>query len=305
MKVGVIGAGTMGSGIAQAFAQTEGYEVCLCDINDEFAANGKNKIAKGFEKRIAKGKMDQAAADSILAKITTGTKEICTDCDLIVEAALEVMDVKKQTFKELQDIVKKDCMFATNTSSLSITEIGAGLDRPVIGMHFFNPAPVMKLIEVIAGENTPAEMVEKIVAISKEIGKTPVEVKEAAGFVVNRILIPMINEAVGIYADGVASVEGIDTAMQLGANHPMGPLALGDLVGLDICLAIMEVLQAETGDPKYRPHPLLRKMVRAGKRKKNWYRILRLQQIISVDIGSIKYTERRFINNGFYFRSET
>ena len=265
MKVGVIGAGTMGSGIAQAFAQTEGYEVCLCDINDEFAANGKNKIAKGFEKRIAKGKMDQAAADSILAKITTGTKEICTDCDLIVEAALEVMDVKKQTFKELQDIVKKDCMFATNTSSLSITEIGAGLDRPVIGMHFFNPSPVMKLIEVIAGENTPAEMVEKIVAISKEIGKTPVEVKEAAGFVVNRILIPMINEAVGIYADGVASVEGIDTAMQLGANHPMGPLALGDLVGLDICLAIMEVLQAETGDPKYRPHPLLRKMVRAGK----------------------------------------
>ena len=265
MKVGVIGAGTMGSGIAQAFAQTEGYEVCLCDINDELAANVKNKIAKGFEKRIAKGKMDQAAADSILAKITTGTKEICTDCDLIVEAALEVMDVKKQTFKELQDIVKKDCMFATNTSSLSITEIGAGLDRPVIGMHFFNPAPVMKLIEVIAGENTPAEMVEKIVAISKEIGKTPVEVKEAAGFVVNRILIPMINEAVGIYADGVASVEGIDTAMKLGANHPMGPLALGDLVGLDICLAIMEVLQAETGDPKYRPHPLLRKMVRAGK----------------------------------------
>lgn len=265
MKVGVIGAGTMGSGIAQAFAQTEGYEVCLCDINDEFAANGKNKIAKGFEKRIAKGKMDQAAADSILAKITTGTKEICTDCDLIVEAALEVMDVKKQTFKELQDIVKKDCMFATNTSSLSITEIGAGLDRPVIGMHFFNPAPVMKLVEVIRGENTTDEVNDKVVAIAKEIGKTPVEVKEAAGFVVNRILIPMINEAVGILADGVASVEGIDAAMQLGANHPMGPLALGDLVGLDICLAIMEVLQAETGDSKYRPHPLLRKMVRAGK----------------------------------------
>ena len=265
MKVGIIGAGTMGSGIAQAFAQTEGYEVCLCDINEELAANGKNKIAKGFEKRVARGKMDQAAADAILAKITTGVKTICTDCDLIVEAALENMEIKKQTFKELQDICKADCIFAINTSSLSITEIGAGLDRPVIGMHFFNPAPVMKLVEVIAGLNTPAETVEKIKAISTEIGKTPVQVEEAAGFVVNRILVPMINEAVGIYADGVASVEGIDAAMKLGANHPMGPLELGDLIGLDICLAIMEVLYHETGDSKYRPHPLLRKMVRGGK----------------------------------------
>ncbi len=266
MKVGVIGAGTMGSGIAQAFAQTEGYEVYLCDINEEFAANGKNKIAKGFEKRVAKGKMEQSAADAILAKITTGTKEICTDCDLIVEAALEVMDIKKQTFKELEEICKNDnCIFATNTSSLSVTEIGAGIKKPVIGMHFFNPAPVMKLIEVIRGENTTDEVTNKVIEISKEIGKTPVEVKEAPGFVVNRILIPMINEAVGIYADGVASVEGIDTAMKLGANHPMGPLALGDLVGLDICLAIMDVLYNETGDPKYRAHTLLRKMVRAGK----------------------------------------
>ena len=265
MKVGIIGAGTMCSGIAQAFAQTEGYEVCLCDINDELAANGKKKIAKGFEKRVAKGKMDQAAADAILAKITTGVKDICTDCDLVVEAALEVMAIKKQTFKELQDICKADCIFATNTSSLSITEIGAGLDRPVIGMHFFNPAPVMKLVEVIAGLNTPAELVERIKAISAEIGKTPVQVEEAAGFVVNRILVPMINEAVGIYADGVASVADIDTAMKLGANHPMGPLELGDLIGLDICLAIMEVLYNETGDSKYRPHPLLRKMVRGGK----------------------------------------
>ena len=265
MKVGIIGAGTMGSGIAQAFAQTEGYEVVLCDINEEFAANGKNKIKKGFDKRIAKGKMDAEKAEAILAKITTGTKEICGDCDLIVEAALEVMEVKKQTFKELEAICKPECMFATNTSSLSITEIGKDLDRPVIGMHFFNPAPVMKLVEVIAGLNTPVEMVEKIKAISEEIGKVPVQVEEAAGFVVNRILVPMINEAVGIYADGVASVEGIDTAMKLGANHPMGPLALGDLVGLDICLAIMEVLYSETGDSKYRPHPLLRKMVRGGK----------------------------------------
>ena len=264
MKVGIIGAGTMGSGIAQAFAQTEGYEVCLCDINDEFAANGKAKIAKGFEKRVAKGKMEQAAADAILNKIVTGTKEICTDCDLIVEAALEVMDVKKQTFKELQDIVKKDCIFATNTSSLSITEIGNGLTRPMIGMHFFNPADRMKLVEVIAGVNTPAETVEAIKKIAVEIGKTPVQVNEAAGFVVNRILIPMINEAAFIKMEGVSDIAGIDAAMKLGANHPMGPLELGDFIGLDICLAIMDVLYNETGDSKYRACPLIRKMVRGG-----------------------------------------
>lgn len=262
MKVGIIGAGTMGAGIAQAFAQTEGFTVALCDINNEFAANGKNKIAKGFEKRIAKGKMEQAEADNILAKITTGTKEICADCDLVIEAAIENMEIKKQTFKELDEICKADAIFATNTSSLSITEIGAELKRPIIGMHFFNPAPVMKLVEIIAGLHTPTEIVEKIKKISENIGKVPVQVEEAPGFVVNRILIPMINEAVGIYAEGIASVEGIDAAMKLGANHPIGPLALGDLIGLDVCLAIMDVLYHETGDSKYRAHTLLRKMVR-------------------------------------------
>ena len=265
MKVGIIGAGTMGAGIAQAFAMTDGYEVCLCDIEMKFAEGGKARIQKNLNFLVGKGKMEQEKADAIMAKVTCGLKDICTDCDLVVEVAPENMKIKKDTFKELMGIVKPECMFASNTSSLSITEIGAGLDRPMIGMHFFNPADRMKLVEVIAGENTPDEMVEKIKAIAVEIGKTPVQVKEAPGFVVNRILIPMINEAIGIYADGTASLADIDEAMKLGAKQPMGPLALGDLVGLDIVLAIIEVLQNETGDPKYRPHPLLRKMVRAGK----------------------------------------
>ncbi len=265
MIVGIIGAGTMGSGIAQAFAMTDGYEVRLCDIKEEFAENGKAKVLKNLNFLVSKEKITQEKADEISGKIKTGLKDICTDCDLVIEVCPERMDIKKATFEELQSIVKPECIFASNTSSLSITEMGNGLDRPLVGMHFFNPADRMKLIEVIAGANTPADLVAKIKEISVEIGKTPVEVNEAAGFVVNRILIPMINEAINVYAAGVASVEDIDTAMKLGANHPMGPLALGDYVGLDIVLAIMEVIYNETGDSKYAPSPLLRKMVRAGK----------------------------------------
>ena len=265
MKVGVIGAGTMGQGIAKAFAQIDGYEVDLCDIKQEWAEGGKDKIAKGYAKLVEKGKLTQEDADKIVGKITPGLKEnLCADCDLIVEVAFENMEVKQTTFKELDAICKPGCIFASNTSSLSITEIGNGVNRPVVGMHFFNPADRMKLIEVIAGVNTPAETVEAIKKISVEIGKTPVQVNEAAGFVVNRILVPMINEAAFIKMEGVSDIEGIDAAMKLGANHPMGPLELGDFIGLDICLAIMDVLYKETGDSKYRACPLIRKMVRGG-----------------------------------------
>ncbi len=263
MKVGVVGAGTMGAGIAQTFAQ-KGFDVLLCSSGIPSATRGKGRIEKSLMGRVAKGKMAQEDAEAVLNHITVGERKDCADCDLIVESMPEKLEVKQELFHELDGICKPECMFATNTSSLSITEIGAGISRPVVGMHFFNPAPVMKLIEVIPGLNTPVELVEKIFEISKEIGKTPVEVKESAGFVVNRILIPMINEAIGLREKEVATVEAIDTAMQLGANHPMGPLALGDLIGLDVVLAIMEVLYSETGDSKYRPCPLLRKMVRAG-----------------------------------------
>ena len=255
----------MGQGIAKAFAQVDGYEVALCDIDQAFADNGLKKIAAGYAKLVAKGKLDQEKVDAILARIKAGLKEdLCADCDLIVEAAFENMSVKQITFGELDKLCKPECIFASNTSSLSITEIGKGLSRPLIGMHFFNPADRMKLVEVIAGENTTPEMVAKIKEISVELGKDPVQVNEAAGFVVNRILIPMINEAAFIKMEGVSNIAGIDTAMKLGANHPMGPLELGDFVGLDICLAIMDVLYNETCDSKYRACPILRKMVRGG-----------------------------------------
>lgn len=266
MKIGVIGAGTMGQGIAKAFAQVEGNTVALCDIKQEWAEGGKNKIAAGYAKLVAKGKLDQAEVDRRMAAITAGLKEdLCADCDLIVEAAFEDMKVKQTTFGELDKICKPECVFASNTSSLSITEMGQGLKHQLIGMHFFNPVPAMKLVEVIAGGNTPAELVEKIKTLSTEIGKTPVVVNEAPGFVVNKILIPYCNEGVCVLQEGVASAEDIDIAMQLGCNHPMGPLHLGDLIGWDIVLNIMDVLYNETHDSKYRANVLIRKMVRAGK----------------------------------------
>ncbi len=263
-KIGVIGAGTMGQGIANAFASA-GNDVTVVDVKKEWAENGVNKIKASKDKLVAKGKISAEDAEAAKANLKAGEYEDLADADLIVEAALEQMDLKKDIFKKLDEIVKDDAVFGTNTSSLSITEIANGIKHPVIGMHFFNPADRMKLVEVISGANTPEETKEYIIETAKEIGKTPVEVNEGPGFVVNRILIPMVNEATGILQEGIASVEDIDTAMKLGANHPMGPLALGDLIGLDIVLAIMNVLYDETGDPKYRPTTLLKKMVRAGK----------------------------------------
>jgi 3-hydroxybutyryl-CoA dehydrogenase len=265
-KVCVLGAGTMGAGIAQAFA-VKGFEVVLRDIKDEFVQRGVAGIDKNLSKLVEKGKMEQAAKDEIMARIV-GTVDLnaAADCDLVVEAAVENMKIKKEIFAELDKICKPETILASNTSSLSITEVATATNRQdkVIGMHFFNPAPVMKLVEIIRGMATSQETFDAVKEASIAIAKEPVEVAEAPGFVVNKILVPMINEAVGILAEGVASVEDIDKAMMLGANHPMGPLALGDLIGLDVCLAIMDVLFTETGDSKYRAHTLLRKYVRAG-----------------------------------------
>ena len=266
MIVSIIGTGTLGPSIAQVFSQCDAVEkVYLCKGRDSSSSDGKEKIEKAFSKLVAKEKLTKEAADSYLAKIETGNKNLAADSDLLIEAVSENLEVKKEIFRELDQICSSHTVFATNTSSLPVSVIGNGLSRPLIGMHFFNPAPIMKLVEIIVPDSTPQETVDHVMNAAYSIGKTPVLVHEAPGFIVNRVLIPMINEAVSIYGEGVASVEDIDTAMKLGANHPMGPLALGDLIGLDVVLAILNVMLKETGDNRYLPQPLLRKMVREKK----------------------------------------
>ena len=277
-NVCIIGAGTMGAGIAQVFA-TKGYEVNMLVRNMEKYNNvNLPGITKRLEKSVAKGKMTEEVKNEILGRISgTDKMEDVKDVDLIIEAIAENMETKRAYFDKLDKICKPETIFASNTSSLSITEIASYTTRPekVIGMHFFNPATAMKLVEVIRGMATSDDTFTTIRNLAAEVGKEPVEVKEAPGFVVNRVLIPMINEAIGILDQGIATVEGIDKAMMLGANHPMGPLALGDLIGLDVCLAIMDVLYKESGDSKYRANSLLRKYVRAGylgrKTKRGFY----------------------------------
>ncbi|MBR4411020.1 MAG: 3-hydroxybutyryl-CoA dehydrogenase [Firmicutes bacterium] len=266
-KIGVLGTGTMGAGIIQVLAQN-GYEVVMRARREASVEKGLATVNKNLDKMVAKEKITAEEKEAIMGRITGSTDiNIIADADLVIEAATEDMEAKKALFAELNGICKPETIIATNTSSLSITEIAAASGRPdkVIGMHFFNPVPAMKLVEIIKGLATSEETKAAVVELTVALGKTPVEVEEAPGFVVNRILIPMINEGIGILADGVADAKGIDAAMKLGANHPMGPLELGDLIGLDVVLAIMDVLYTEYGDPKYRAHTLLRKMVRAGK----------------------------------------
>ena len=264
MKVAIFGAGTMGSGIAQVFA-AKGHVAMMYASSVASAQRHRDKLAASLNKRVAKGKMAQEAADDLMSRVVVEEFDAAADADLIIECVAENMAVKKELLGRLDAICKESAIFASNTSSLSITEMANGLNHPLVGMHFFNPVPAMKLVEVIAGANTPADLVEFIKNLSIEIGKTPVVVNEAPGFVVNKILVPYCNEGVCVLQEGVASAEDIDIAMQLGANHPMGPLHLGDLIGWDVILSIMDVLYNETGDSKYRANVLIRKMVRAGK----------------------------------------
>lgn len=265
-KIMVVGAGTMGAGITQVLAQA-GYQVVMRDVENKFVEKGLATIGKNLAKLVEKGKL--AAADKAVAESRiSGTVDLAAgqDVDLVIEAIVENMEIKREVYKELDRIVQPQAILASNTSSLSITTLGAVTSRPdkVIGMHFFNPVPVMQLVEVIKGAATSEETFQAIFQVATKAGKTPIKVEEAPGFAVNRILVPMINEAVYLLMEGVASAQDIDTAMKLGANHPIGPLALADMIGLDVCLAVMEVLHTEFGDSKYRPCPLLRKMVRAG-----------------------------------------
>jgi 3-hydroxybutyryl-CoA dehydrogenase len=267
MKIMVLGAGTMGAGIVQNAAQS-GFDVVLRDIKQEFVDKGIAGIDKLLGKNVDKGKMTAEEKAAVMGRIV-GTVDMAAaaDCDLIIEAAVEIMEIKKTIFKELDSICKPECILASNTSALSLTEIGAATGRAdkVIGMHFFNPVPAMKLVEIIRGASTSQATYDAIKDLALKMGKAPVEINEAPGFVVNRLLIPMLNEGMYALMEGVANAEDIDTSMKFGAGHPMGPLALADMIGLDICLKIMETLYKEFGDPKYRPCPLLAKMVRAGK----------------------------------------
>lgn len=266
-KVGIIGAGQMGMNIAQLFAQI-GYKVILRDMTEEILSHSIERFRKNLSKQVAKGHMDEKKAEEICSKLSSTTEiSDLSDCDLIIEAIVENAEIKKKLFQELDKVCKQSTIFASNTSSISITDMASSTKRAdrFIGMHYFNPATVMKLIEVIRGYETSQETFDTIFNLAKELGKDPIEVEEGPGFVVNRLLIPMINEAIFIYSEGIASVEHIDKAMQLGANHPMGPLALSDLIGNDTVLSIMNTLFQETKDPKYRPAGLLVKMVRAGK----------------------------------------
>jgi 3-hydroxybutyryl-CoA dehydrogenase len=266
-RTAVVGAGTMGNGIAHVFALS-GYDVTLIDLNADLLEDARATIASNLKRQVDKDKIPAEARDDALARIatTSDTAEGVADADLVVEAVSETQEVKATVFEEIDAHAPDTAILASNTSSISITWLGAQTERPerVIGMHFFNPVPVMKLVEIVRGHLTSDAVYDAVEALAEDLGKEPVEVEDYPGFVSNRVLMPMINEAIFCVHEGVATPEDVDTVMKLGMNHPMGPLTLADFIGLDVCLDILEVLHTELGDDKYRPCPLLRKMVTAG-----------------------------------------